>query len=259
MSMLRRVENPARVGERPYNNLLRRLSADDYALLERHLVQEIAGPGELLYSPGDDVDVVHFPCGPALASFLVPNEDGRDVETILVGREGAVGGIVSEGYLPAYTRITVKFGGPFARLPISRLDAAKRRSAPLRNVFTRYADCMLAQIFQSTACNAIHSIEQRTAKWILSAMARTEGGGDGVVPLTHEQLATLLGVGRSYTSRVIQIFKAEGMLETRRGAILVRNAEALARRGCRCNESVKNHFEEVLRGVYPTEETEDQA
>jgi hypothetical protein len=175
----------------------------------------------------------------------------------LVGREGAVGGIVSEGYLPAYTRITVKFGGPFARLPISRLDAAKRKSTPLRNVFTRYADCMLAQIFQSTACNAIHSIEQRTAKWILSAMARTEGGGDGdgVVPLTHEQLATLLGVGRSYTSRVIQIFKAEGVLETRRGAILVRNAEALRMRACRCNEAVRNHFEEVLRGVYPTEET----
>ena len=58
MMMLRRVENPARVGERPYNNLLRRLSDDDYAMLEGHLVQEIAGPGELLYSPGDDVDVV---------------------------------------------------------------------------------------------------------------------------------------------------------------------------------------------------------
>ena len=91
-------------------------------------------------------------------------------------------------------------------------------------MFARYADCMLAQMFQSTACNAIHSIEQRTAKWIISAMERTDG--DDVVPLTHEQLATLLGVGRSYTSRVIQTFKAEGMLETRRGSILVRNREA---------------------------------
>ena len=237
---------------RPYNNLLRRLNAADYALIAPHLSQEDAAANDLLYNPGDDVDVVHFPCGPSLATYLVANEDGRDVETILVGREGAVGGIVSQGFLPAYTRIMVKFGGPFVRLAVAKLDAAKAKSRTLHNVFARYADCMLAQIFQSTACNAIHSIEQRTAKWIVSAMERADG--DNAVPLTHEQLATLLGVGRSYASRVIQTLKAERILETRRGTILVRNPDALRARACLCNESVKNHFEEVLRGVYPTEE-----
>jgi DNA-binding transcriptional regulator YhcF (GntR family) len=246
----RRGHVPADI-ERPFNNLLRRLSASDFALLAPHLAHEAATPGDLLYNPGDDVEIVHFPCGPSLVSYLVPNEDGRDVETILVGREGAVGGIVSEGFLPAYTRIVVKFGGPFVRLYVGKLNAAKTRSATLRNVFARYADCMLAQIFQSTACNAIHSIEQRTAKWIIAAMER--GDGDNVVPLTHEQLAATLGVGRSYTSRVIQTLKAEGVLETRRGSILVRNRKALQIRACRCNEAVKNHFEEVLRGVYPIE------
>jgi hypothetical protein len=237
--------------ERPYNNLLRRLSAADYGLIAPHFTLDEASGGDLLYSPGDDVQIVHFPCGPALASYLVPNEDGRDVETILVGREGAVGGIVSEGFLPAYTRIVVKFGGPFIRLPVGKLDAAKLQSKTLRNVFARYADCMLAQMFQSTACNAIHSIEQRSAKWIVSAMERT--GGTDAVPLTHEQLATLLGVGRSYTSRVIQSFRAEGILETRRGAIGVRDLEALKSRACACNEAIKTHFEEVLRGVYPSD------
>ncbi len=208
-------------------------------------------PNDLLYSPGDDVQIVYFSCGPTLVSCLIHNEDGRDVETILVGREGAVGGIVSQGYLPAYSRIIVKFGGPVARLRVGKLEEAKMKSASLRNVFARYADCMLAQIFQSTACNAIHSIEQRTAKWIVSAMERTDG--EGIVPLTHEQLAAMLGVGRSYASRVIKVFKQEGVLETRRGAILVRNREALEKRACLCNESVKTHFEEVLRGVYPDE------
>ncbi|MBR0695304.1 Crp/Fnr family transcriptional regulator [Bradyrhizobium lablabi] len=244
----------AGANDRPFNNLLRRLNAADYSLIAPYLSLVNAQANDLLYNPGDDVETVHFPCGPSLVSYMVPNEDGRDVETILVGREGAVGGIVSQGFLPAYTRITVKFGGPFARLPVSKLDATKIKSQSVRNIFARYADCMLAQIFQSTACNAIHSIEQRAAKWIISAMERTNG--DGVVPLTHEQLSTLLGVGRSYTSRVIQNFKAEGVLETRRGSIVVRDVEALRRRACLCNEAVRNHFEEVLRGVYPSEASE---
>jgi hypothetical protein len=250
--MLSRSDATADVNARPFNNLLRRLNKTDFALLEPHLGSVQAGAGDLLYSPGDNVETVHFPCGSSLVSYVVPHEDGRDVEAILVGREGAVGGIVSQGFLPAYTRIAVKFGGPFTRIPIGRLEAAKANSFSLRNVFARYADCMLAQMFQSTACNAIHSIEQRTAKWIVSAMERT--GDSSTVPLTHEQLATLLGVGRSYASRVIQIFRAEGILDTRRGAILVRDREALATRACSCNDSVKSHFEEVLRGVYPTEE-----
>jgi DNA-binding transcriptional regulator YhcF (GntR family) len=249
LAMLTRRDATILASERPFNNLLRRLNDADFALVAPHLFSAEAKPSELLYSPGDDVETVHFPCGPSLASYMVPNEDGRDVETILIGREGAVGGIVSQGFLPAYTRIMVKFAGPFVRLPVGKLDAAKAKSRTLNNIFARYADCMLAQVFQSTACNAIHSIEQRTAKWIISAMERTDG--EEVVPLTHEQLATLLGVGRSYTSRVIQTFKAEGILETRRGSILVRNPDALRTRSCLCNEAVKGHFEEVLRGVYP--------
>src|ERR1700752_2935077 len=189
--------------DRPFNNLLRRLSAKDFGLIAPHLAPEEAVAGDLLYNPGDDVEIVHFPCGPSFASYLGANEDGRDVETVLVGREGAVGGIVSHGYLPAYTRIVVKFGGDFIRLKVAALEAAKGKSTPLRHYLARYADCLLAQIFQTTACNAIHSTEQRTAKWIISAMDRT---GSDVVPLTHEQLAGMLGVGRSYASRVIQSF-----------------------------------------------------
>jgi hypothetical protein len=254
VALTRRTQT-ADVADRPFNNLLRRLNSADYTLLAPHLTADGTKPGDLLYNPGDNVQTVHFPCGPTLVTYLVPSEDGRDVETILIGREGAVGGIVSQGFLPAYTRITVKFGGPVVRLSVSKLDTAKSGSASLRNIFARYADCMLAQIFQSTACNAVHSIEQRTAKWIISAMERADG--NNTVPLTHEQLATLLGVGRSYASRVMQTFKAQGVLETRRGAILVRDPDALRLHACLCNEAVKTHFEEVLRGVYPDPEKDN--
>ena len=123
--MLTRRDAAAEVNDRPYNNLLRRLNRADFALIEPYLSAAKCGPNDLLYNPGQDVETVHFPCGASLVSYIVPNEDGRDVETILIGREGAVGGIVSHGYLPAYTRICVKFAGPFVRLPISKLEAAK--------------------------------------------------------------------------------------------------------------------------------------
>ena len=230
------------------NNLLLALRPNDFALISPHLEIVHAENSDLLYHPGDNVALVHFPMGPSLVSYVVEYEDGREVESILVGREGAVGGIVSSGNLPAFCRINVKFGGPFARLNVRYLEAAKLASPSLRHLFARYADCLLAQIFQSTACNAIHTIEQRTAKWIVAALERT---GDCNVVLTHEQLASLLGVGRSYVSREIQSFKQCGVLETRRGALVIRDLDALTARACLCNDSVRRHFEAVLGGVYP--------
>ena len=233
---------------RPYNNLLRVLREPDYALIAPHLFAAQRSVNDVLYNPGDDVDVVHFPCAPAMLSFVISGEDGREVETVLVGREGAVGGIVSHGRLPAYSRIIVKFGGDFACLAVADLEAAKAKSPALRHFFARYADCLLAQIFQSTACNAMHSIEQRAAKWMLAATERT---GDDVVPFTHEELAAMLGAGRSHTTRVLQEFRSHGLIETRRGSVLVRDHAELKKVACGCNELVKSHFDEVLAGVYP--------
>jgi Crp-like helix-turn-helix domain len=244
--------SPPPAEERPGNNLLRLLRSRDYALIAPHLRPMQIETNEVLYNPGDNVETVYFPCGPSLVSLAVTNEDGRDVETIMIGREGAVGGIVSSGHLPAYCRIAVRHGGSFVRLWVSHLEVAKSRSLALRYLFARYADCILAQVFQSTACNAIHSIEQRTAKWLLATMERT---GNHLIALNQEQLAAMLGVGRSYASRVIQTFRAEGILETGRGSILVRDEQALKARSCSCNASVKSHFETVLRGAYPQDET----
>jgi hypothetical protein len=241
----------ASVESRPQNNLIRALRSEDYALIAGQLAPRDSGHNHRLYSPGQNVDTVYFPCGPSLVSFRISNGSGRDVETVLVGREGAVGGIVSEGHLPAYTEIVVQFGGPFVLLKTSDLSAAKEKSASFRALFARYADCLLAQIFQSNSCNAIHSLEQRTAKWILSAMERT---GDDHVPLTQDRLAALLGVGRTYASKVINNFKREKILEPRRGMLRVVDSRALEAKSCDCNGLVKAHFETVLKGVYPTEE-----
>lgn len=237
-------------GETAANNLLRALRAEDAAL-----VSEIAAPwwgdcGDTLFQPGDPVRYVYFPCGPSMVSYLVLLENGNAIEAALIGREGAVGGIVSQGRLPAYAKAEVQYPGPFLRIELVRLEEAKLRSLTLRHLFARYADCLMAQMFQAIACNASHSIEQRTAKWLIAAMDRT---GTPTIPLTQEQLAAMLGVGRSYISRVLGSFKDRGVLETRRGTLVVSGFDEIRRLACLCNDSVRRHFEEVLSGVYPVE------
>lgn len=242
-----------RVGEAALqsgNNLLRALRPADAAILDPLLEPWIGARGEVIYDPGDAVHCVYFPCGPSMISYLVVLRNGTGVETALIGREGAVGGVVSKGRLPAFARAEVQFPGPFLRMRIADLENAKQQSPTLGNLFARYADCLTAQVFQSVACNAAHAIEQRTAKWLLSAIERT-GGPD--IPLTQDQLALMLAVGRSYISRVLRSFKHRGILEIRRGALVIRDIHALRAMSCECNETVRAHFDEVLSGVYPTE------
>jgi CRP-like cAMP-binding protein len=234
----------------PANNLLRALKSDDFALLRPHLKQTAARTGQSLYEPGDEVRHVYFPVDATLLAFGVVLEDGRSVETALIGREGAMAGIVSQGRLPAYCRGEVLHEGQLLRMDVEQLEAAKMASLNIRHLFARYADCLMAQIFQSVACNAAHSIEQRAAKWLISARERTS---DSRLVLTQEQLAGMLGVGRSYVSRVIQSLKAKKVIETHRGGLTIVNVDRLGALACHCQDSVRRHFEVVLKGVYPGE------
>jgi len=244
-------EGAAGIAADAANNLLRELRPADAVLLQPLLEPWVGERGDILYEPGDDVRCVYFPCGSSMISYLVVLQDGSVVEAALVGREGAVGGIVSRGRLPAFARAEVQFAGAFLRMQVADLEAAKQRSASLGNLFARYSDCIMAQMFQSVACNAAHSIEERTAKWLIAAMERT---GTTTIKLTQDQLAAMLAVGRSYISRVLGAFKRRGILEIRRGELAVRDVEALRAAACECNDCVKLHFAEVLSGVYPSED-----
>ena len=99
------------VEDRPLNDLLQRLSRKDFILLEPHIVIQNIGSHEILYNPGDVVEDVCFPCDRSLVSFVISMEDGRKVQAALVGREGAVGGIVGRGSQPAHSHIVVKTAG----------------------------------------------------------------------------------------------------------------------------------------------------
>jgi hypothetical protein len=232
------------------NNLLALLKPADLALLAPSLSAISVSAGDVIYEPGDDVRHVHFPTGPAMLSFLVMVEGGNSVETALVGREGALGGIVSQGLLPAYARTLVQYPGTLLRLETRMLEDAKARSPTLGNLFARYADCLVAQIFQSVACSAAHSIEQRTSRWLLATQDRTE---DPVIPATQDRLAQTLGVGRSYVSRVIGTLKADGAIRVAPGRITIADRSRLEGHACQCTAAIRFHFDQVLRHVYPPE------
>jgi CRP-like cAMP-binding protein len=232
------------------SDLLSALRQDDLALLEPKLGECRLKSGEIIYNPGDNVDFCYFPTEGAMSSYFVEMDDGMAVETILVGREGALGGIVSQGSLPSYARANVLHEGVFLRITMRDLEAAKERSSAIEHLFNRYADCVMAQVFQSIACNAVHTIEQRAAKWLSAAVDRI---GRNDVTMTQEQLASMMGIGRSYASRVLQRFKRDGMVRTRRGGIEVLDRAGLKERACACNDQVDGHFRRVLGEVYPRE------
>ena len=232
------------------SDLLSALRQDDLALLEPRLVECRLKSGEIIYNPGDNVEYCYFPTDGAMSSYFVEMEDGMAVETILIGREGALGGIVSAGSLPAYARANVLHEGLFLRISMHDLEEAKDRSAAIAHLFSRYADCVMAQVFQSIACNAVHTIEQRAAKWLTAAVDRI---GRNDVTMTQEQLASMMGIGRSYASRVLQRFKRDGVVRTRRGGIEVLDRPGLKERACSCNDQVEAHFRRVLGSIYPSE------
>ncbi|WP_262690360.1 Crp/Fnr family transcriptional regulator [Kordiimonas aestuarii] len=241
-------KNPERLLN--HNNLLRALKPAEKDLLLPYMAPYPLRKGEALYEPGDDVQYAYFPCNTALISFMVMLADARAVETALIGREGAVGGIVSHGHLPAFCRAEVRFPGLAVRIASRDLEQAKNAFPSISNLFTRYADCLISQVFQAVACNATHTIEQRLAKWFLAAITRTD---DHDIPITQEQLASMLGVGRSYVARVMAGFKTNGSISTHRGHMIVNNPDRLREMSCGCNALVHDHFDTVLRGIYPAD------
>ncbi len=230
------------------NSLLAVLQATDRDRLEPHLLAIDMPAGGVLLHAGQEVVDTWFPCGPALAAFCVTSPEGQSVDVGFVGREGALGGIVSNGHVPAYATVVVRMAGPFLRIKTTALEQAKLDSLSLRHWFSRYSDCLLAQVFQTAACNATHTIRQRVAKLIVAGMART---GETELAMTQEQLADMLGVGRTFVSRVIGGMRSEGMIESRRGRLLIRDTTALKSASCRCNMAVEDHFDAVLHGIYP--------
>ena len=224
------------------NRLLSTFSREDRALLEPFGEMVQLEAGEVALTRGDLVTSSLFPIGPALISLEIELSGGRTVEAAMIGLRGAVGGIVSCGQAPAFTRAVTLVGGSAYRVPMKALEDAKQRSPFIANLFCRFSDYLLAQAMQSVACNAYHSIPERAARWLLHARDRT---GDRI-ELTQQDLAGLLGVQRTTVNAVLQTLEQEKLISTGRGVIRLTDRDGLKRRACECYERLEEHFEDII-------------
>lgn len=224
------------------NRLLRTFPDDlrDDLGAEARLIQ--LNQGETVLTRGIDVDSSVFPLGSTTISLIVDLDDGRSVEVASIGSEGAVGGIVSCGHAPAFSRADVMVAGQAVRVPMHIIERAKSRSGHLGNLFCRYADYLLAQVMQTVACNSFHPIEERAARWLLTAQDRSGSR----LELTQGALAALLGVQRTTVNAVAQLLQEEGLIKTRRGVIEVGDRDALEKRACECYWRVENFFGDIV-------------
>lgn len=224
------------------NRLLSTLSSEDRGRIEPFGSIVQLETGQVVLRRGDVVTATLFPIGPTMISMAIELSAGRTVEVALIGRRGAVGGIISCGEAPAFARATVLVGGPAFRLPMKALEDAKRRSSFIANLFCRFSDYLLAQAMQSVACNAFHSIDQRAMRWLLHAQDRT---GDRI-ELTQQALASLLGVQRTTVNAVLQSLEQEGLIASGRGVIRVIDRAGLMRRSCECYGRLEDHFSAII-------------
>lgn len=228
------------------NRLLAALKPADCRLLEPFLQPVALRREAVLFEPGDDVHTTYFPCRHAMISLRLVTRAGEAVEVATIGREGAVGGVVSSGHKPAFGQAVVQIEGSAFKIPTDRLDRIKCDAPAMADLFARYADALLAQMMQSAACSALHPIDQRCARWLLSAHDRA---GDHSFPLTQEALAGMLGVQRTTVTAVSKRLQDAGLIRYRRGAMEVLDREGLERAACECYAAVENHFRRLLPTV----------
>lgn len=226
------------------NGLLAALNVEDFDRLERHMRVVPLGHQQVLADAGDEIDQAYFPHTGAI-SLMASMREGGFAEITTVGLEGFVGlhGVLGATVTPS--RVLVQIAGVATRIPIRPLRAALEQSSALRALIDRYIRARIVQIGQSVACNGLHSVEQRFARWLLKAhdQARRD-----TFDLTQELLAEMLGVHRPSVTVVARTMQAAGLIRYSRGVITVTNRKGLEAISCECYGVVRRAFQDILLG-----------
>ena len=225
------------------NRLLLAIPADELSRVLSISERVQLTPHQILHEYMVPMDHVYF-----VESGLVSvaAKVGRDefVEVWLTGSQGMVGVpvILGAGLEPLHRR-TVQVGGQALRIRTQDFLQAMESLPAFRKALHSFLNVVLSQASQSGACNSTHSIKHRLARWLLVARS---GLNADEIPLTHETLAQLLGVRRASVTECLEYFEGQGLINTKRGQIMICNSGKLRETCCDCFRMIDREYEQQL-------------
>jgi CRP-like cAMP-binding protein len=188
------------------NKILLSISDSEYNSLRPHL-EYVRLPNHLvLHEAGGRLEFAYFP-NRGLISLVVVMQDGRTAEAGVVGNEGFTGAAAAVGLSRGPLRAVVQIAGDGFRVKVGALQKTLESTPHLQMILNRYAAIRGMQVAQTAACNRLHDIKQRLARWLLMTQDRVDSGA---LPITHDFLATMLGTDRPTVSLAVRCFAEEG-------------------------------------------------
>lgn len=224
------------------NLLLSALDDGALAALSPFLSETPLSLDRILGEPGEALETVYFPSS-GMISMITVLEDGRAVESLTVGREGAVGLVAALGS-PSWTvRGLVQISGMAWGVSVERLLGVALEQPSIIDVALRYAQATEAQLHRSSACNAAHKVEARLCRWLLTYEDRV---GDVVLPLTQGYLAMMLGVQRTRVTAAAKALQQQGLIDYRRGRITILDRDGIETAACGCYRAVEDAYARIF-------------
>ena len=223
------------------NRLLLSISDSDYGSLRPHL-EYVDLPNHLvLHEAGGRLEFAYFP-NRGLISLVVVMKDGKTAEAGIVGNEGFTGTLAAVGLSRGSLQAVVQIAGDGFRVEVAALQDTLQSAPDLQLILSRYAAIRGMQVAQTAACNRLHDIEQRLARWLLMTQDRVDSG---LLPITHDFLATMLGTDRPTVSLAAGALQRKGLIEYTRGAVKIVNRKKLEDAACECYGVVRQYDGEL--------------
>jgi CRP-like cAMP-binding protein len=226
---------------RSASGFLASLSADDFEAIRPNLRTVELSQERLLIEVGDAIEHVYLPHS-GVVSHVVELETGDRVEVGMVGRDGVLGGLAALGEAVALTSAVVLLPGAASVIDVDQLRAAAERSKTLRTTLARHGQALVAQARQTAACNAVHAVEARLARWLLRV--RDLVGSDQFT-LTQELMAQMIGARRNSVSFVAHMLQQANYISYSRGHVKILDLEGLAKTACECYATLRSHNERL--------------
>jgi CRP-like cAMP-binding protein len=228
----------------PRNRILAGLPKSELARLAPSLEHVTLESKDVLFDPDQPIKHVYFP-EDCLVSIVGIMADGSAVETATVGQEGMVGLAVFLGDGRTSLQAFCQVPGEALRLESQRFRQELARGGKLRELLGRYTQALIAQISQASACNRLHPLRQRCARWLLQTQDRVRSD---TFELTHQFLSQMLGVRRVTVTELAGEFEREGLIRNHYGRIVVLDRAGLERAACECYRIIQREFERLLEG-----------